>query len=299
MATVGFSASDEQKAKIDELAEQFVKDNGGNKGDFLNAMVTAFESCKARQELAGRAEEIDHVEKLLDGLRVAYMSSLSMAKMAKEEASTAAAAEIQKAKAVQDTLQAKIDELKAGKADAEEKAATVDTLKSELEAVKKELAEEKERARKAEEERADLSSVFKTQVQELTTKAEGMSAEVAQAKEQAEAFASLAEEVKRLKEDLASAQAEASASALKMQAMEQEHKAELERLRGRYEEKSAVAAQKAENEKTAAVLEAKEESAKKLEKMQEEYSRRLLEVVSPQSAKKPTAKAKKDKNEGQ
>jgi len=31
MATAGFSVTDEQKAKVDQAAEQWIKDNGGSK----------------------------------------------------------------------------------------------------------------------------------------------------------------------------------------------------------------------------------------------------------------------------
>ncbi len=122
MATIGFSATDEQKAKVDQLAEQWIKDNGGNKADFLSAAIAALENANAKEALAGRADEIDHVEKLLDGIRVAYMSSLSIAMTAKDEAATAAAKEIEKAKSLQDTLQSKIDELTERTKEAEQKA---------------------------------------------------------------------------------------------------------------------------------------------------------------------------------
>lgn len=88
MATVGFSVTDEEKAKYEEIAEEFEKTYGGSKKDFFAACIEAFQSKTAKEALSGRADEINNVERMLNNLREAYMYSLSMAKMAQEQAET-------------------------------------------------------------------------------------------------------------------------------------------------------------------------------------------------------------------
>ncbi len=195
MATAGFSVTDEQKQKVDQAAEQWIKDNGGNKADFLFAMMTALENASAKEALAGRADEIEHVEKLLDGVRVAYMSSLSIAMTAKEEAATAAKTEIDKAKRVQDTLQAKIDELTERTKDAEQKA---ELATDEADRLQKAFEAATKRAEAAEltlEEQRDSHKILSSRLIELEKKLDGYE----KIREQANRAADLEKELADLK----------------------------------------------------------------------------------------------------
>lgn len=205
MATIGFSATDEQKAKVDQLAEQWIKDNGGNKSDFLSAAIAALENANAKEALAGRADEIEHVEKLLEGVRVAYMSSLSIAMTARDEAATAAAKEIEKAKRVQDTLQAKIDELKARTSEAEQKAEAAeeeaehlqtafDAANKRADAAELSLNEQRESHKIISERLVELEKKLNgyEKIKELADRAEALEKEIADLKKRTEAEAKLA-----------------------------------------------------------------------------------------------------------
>lgn len=120
MATFGINVSDEQKSKAEAAAEAWAKAHGGTRADFLTAMLETMATAAAKEALPGRRDEIESFETRLSGLRDTYMASLAMAQAAKEEAATArqaaqekAAAEVEKAKSIQCTLQNRIDELEA------------------------------------------------------------------------------------------------------------------------------------------------------------------------------------------
>lgn len=244
MATAGFSVTDEQKAKVDQAAEQWIKDNGGSKSDFLLAMVKALESANAKAALAGRADEIEHVEKLLDGIRVAYLSSLSIAKAAKEEAATAAASEIERAKAVQNTLQETINNMKAdvkaaieAKEGAESRAAELETSLSENMEKTKELQTELDDT-KADKKRlmADVERLEAEIVEmaELKAKAAKVDKSEAEAARMAEANEALSKKIKELE-----------AAAAKT---EKAHEKELNELQGRQKERLEMAEAKKQTE---------------------------------------------------
>lgn len=119
MATAGFNVSDELKQRIDKAAEQFVSDNGGSKGDFLTAMLAAWETSAARLALPGRADDIDTFEGHMAAMKASYMQSLYIAKTAREQADVAVKAEIQKAQSKQAEMVATINDLKEKLKDAE------------------------------------------------------------------------------------------------------------------------------------------------------------------------------------
>ncbi len=249
MATVGFSVSDEQKQKVDAVAEAWIKDNGGSKSDFLKAMLNALELNQAKAALGGRVDEIEHVESLLDGLRTAYMSSLAMAKSARSEALQASAAEVDRLKSANDTLQTHLADLKA-----------------KLEASKADVINV----------RSDLTSLFQGQIKDAKSRADAMEAKAKEAE-------SLKKENLELKEKLKVSEAE-KADLVKANA---DHQAEIEQLKGRFAEKLEVALAKADNEKNAALLKVQQEAEAKLEGMRqkmraelEAYATKLSELSS-------------------
>lgn len=250
MATVGFSASEQDKKHIDELADSFVKEHGGNKADFLAAMVSAYESSKARQELPGRVDEINHVENLLGGLRTAYMSSLAMAKAAKIEASEAVEAEINKFGAIQSTLQGNIDRLTAENKALSEQVVKGEEISKQYDAVRLQLIGEQ-----------DTVKILRSTVQELTSKIESMGAAVAKSGEFTERIRQLEQENTVLHN--------------KITVMEEEKS----KICREYEEKAKLASEKAANEQEAAVLAVKREYAEKVDSLQGIYHKRIAELL--------------------
>ncbi len=164
MATVGFAANEEQKKRIDELAEQFTRDTGKSKSDFLVAMTEAFEMNQAKVQLRGRVDEIEAFEKLLSDCKQMYLSSLVQAKSAKETAINEVNNEIEKSKKLHETLQSKIDELESKLTEAEVINKENEALKTENELLTNKLAKAERAKEESEAERADLSKIFKEQI---------------------------------------------------------------------------------------------------------------------------------------
>lgn len=235
MATAGFNVSDELKQRVDKAAEQFVSDNGGSKGDFLTAMLSAWETSAARMALPGRADDINDFENHLSALKTSYLQSLSIAKSARDEADIAVTAEIQKAQAKQAEMVTTINDLKAK--------------------LKETEANIKEIEAKAAKEIADNAKAFNAQRDELKEIA-------AKAKEADKAKA----QVEKLTKEIA------------------DSKNELERLKGRYQEKMELAKEKAETERKQAVIEAKDEITKIKDKEIDELKEKIEELQAERKA---------------
>lgn len=303
MATAGFNVSDEMKNKIDEAAGRFVDENGGSKADFLAAMLSAWETAAAKTALAGRANEIEHVEKLLEGIRTAYMASLSMALAARDEARTSMATEMERANATVAELREEINNLKAQLKNANATAATTAAELEQLRATISDVearAENAEAARAAAEaERAELSAIFQRQIREAEDKSEALAAEV-------EAARAVKSERDKLAGELATARAEAQATAKKIneleavinkletdaQATAKKHQTEIDELNGRFAERMEIAIARAANEKSQAVLDARTEAARELD----ETRRELAEFIAGMKPKTTNRKGNK-KNE--
>ena len=182
MATAGFNVSDELKQRVDKAAEQFVNDNGGSKGDFLTAMLSAWETSAARMALPGRADDIDTFEGHMSAMKASYMQSLYIAKTAREEAEISVKAEIQKAQAKQaemvttiNDLKAKLKEAEANIKDTEARAAKeiADNAKA-FNTQREEIKEIEARAKEADK--------AKAQVEKLTTELAAAKSEIEQLK---------------------------------------------------------------------------------------------------------------------
>ena len=250
MATVGFAASEQEKKHIDELADSFVKEHGGNKADFLIAMVSAYETSKARQELSGRADEIEYVEKLLASLHTAYISSLEMAKLAKSEATEAVAAEVEKIKSMQSTLQATINRMTIENKELASQVAQVDILQEKLDSAYQQVDNEH-----------DTNKILRANVQELTAKLKVNEAAMAK-------IAALTERVSQVEQENIVLQN-------KILALEDEKT----NMCRDFEEKAKLSAGKAINEREAAVLAVKKEYSDKLGSIQDAYHQRIIEIL--------------------
>lgn len=226
MATAGFSVTEEQKQRIDQMADQWIKENGGNKNDFLLAMLAALENAQAKKALAGRADDLENVERLLEGLRVAYMSSLSMAAIAKDEVKTAAEKERERSKSIQETLQAKIDELKP-------QAERVNSLLEEL----ADVAKRAETAEKALSDVQQLNKILNEKIEELTSDL----GSVGEWKKNAERVKELEQKIKEMERERATAIREA------VLAEHEEAARKMDELRAQY---AAVFGQKIEPKET-------------------------------------------------
>lgn len=284
MASKAFTVTDELKEKINAAAKGFVAETGGSEAAFLEAMLGAWQTGQAKAALAGRSDEIEHVERLLSGIKTAYLNSLAMAAAAREDAAEAMDAEIRKAKAVQGTLQSTIDLLKAKLDEAKEKEQEIQGLHEALENAKatRESAEaaaaqEREAREQADRERADLSRLFQEQITEAKAKAEEMSEEVEAAKavekERRElllkvtALEAAGKESKKQVEEL---QNTISKMKKEAEAVETAHQAELEQLKGRYAEKAEVAAERAANKLEAALLAERKAAEERVEMVKRE-----------------------------
>ena len=235
MATAGFNVSDELKQRVDKAAEQFVSDNGGSKGDFLTAMLSAWETSAARMALPGRADDIDTFEGHMSAMKASYMQSLYIAKTAREEAEISVKAEVQKAQAKQ-----------------AEMVATINDLKSKLKETEATIKEIEARAAK---EIADNAKAFNAQRDELK-EIEARAKEADKAKAQ----------VEKLTKELA------------------DSKNELERMKGRYQEKMELAKEKAETERKQAVIEAKDEITKIKDKEINALKQKIEELQAERKA---------------
>lgn len=182
MATTGFNVSDELKKRVDTAADKFVTENGGSKGDFLTAMLSAWEVSAARTALPGRADDINDFESHLSALKTSYLQSLSIAKSAREEADIAVKAEVQKAQAKQaemvttiNDLKAKLKETEANIKEIEARAAKeiADNAKA-FNTQREELKEIEARAKEAD--------TAKAQVEKLTTELAAAKNEIEQLK---------------------------------------------------------------------------------------------------------------------
>ena len=306
MASKAFTVTDELKEKINAAAKGFVAETGGSEAAFLEAMLGAWQTGQAKLALAGRADEIDHVEKLLSGIRTAYMNSLAMAAAAREDAAEAMDAEIRKAKAVQGTLQSTIDLLNAKLDKAKEKEKefqelheALENAKASRESAEAAAAQEREAREQADRERADLSKLFQEQIAEARQKAEAMASEIEAAKaseaEKKELEAKVAaleatgNESKKQVEELQS-----TISRMKKAAEEEAaaHRAEIEQLKGRYDEKAEVAAERAANKLEAALLAERKAAEERVEKVKREldearanFAARLKELSASGIAK--------------
>ena len=246
----------------------------------------------AKNALAGRADEIEHVEHLLDGMRTAYMSSLAMAQAAKTDAMEATAREMEKSRAEAGRLHEDIATLKKQLADAAATAAELDELRATISDVEARADRANAAREAAEAERSELSAIFQRQIREAEGRAEALAAEVAEAravKSQAEALAG----------ELATARADAEANAKRIneleadaQATAKKHQTEIDQLNGRFAERMEIAAARAENEKSQAVLIARTEAARELDAVRRE----LAEFIAGMKPKTTNRKGNK-KNE--
>lgn len=303
MATAGFNVSDEMKSRIDEAAGRFVDENGGSKADFLGAMLAAWESSVAKNALAGRADEIEHVEHLLDGMRTAYMSSLAMAQAAKTDAMEATAREMEKSRAEAGRLHEDIATLKKQLADAAATAAELDELRATISDVEARADRANAAREAAEAERSELSAIFQRQIREAEGRAEALAAEV-------EAARAVKSERDKLAGELATARADAEANAKKItelegiikkmecdaQATAKKHQTEIDQLNGRFAERMEIAAARAENEKSQAVLLARTEAARELDVARRELDetrREMAEFISRMKPKTTNRKGNK------
>jgi len=250
MATVGFSASEQDKKHIDELAESFIKEHGGNKSSFLAAMVSAYEISLATTELPGRADEIEHVDNLLTDFRSAYIASLSMAKAAKTEAAAAVAAEVERVNSVQSKLQANIDRLTDENKELSAQLKVANDKYKDFEEVCQQLARERE-----------TSEIIRGNVRELTVKLSEM-------QEKAGSADSLVELNKQLKQKVSDLQ-------VKITEMEEEKS----KILRDFDEKSKFALERAANERESAVLAVKQEYMTKLDSANEMYNRKIAELL--------------------
>ena len=248
MATAGFNVSDELKQRVDKAAEQFVSDNGGSKGDFLTAMLSAWETSAARLALPGRADDINDFENHLSALKTSYLQSLSIAKSAREEADIAVKAEIQKAQAKQ-----------------AEMVATINDLRSKLKEAETDI---KEIEAKAAKEIADNAKAFNAQRDELK-EIEAKAKEADKAKAQ----------VEKLTKELADSKNE-----LEQLKGRYQEKMELAKAKADNELRQAVLdADEKANKKIEALRKAKDEEIDKLKKeidvIRDDYFKKLAELT--------------------
>ena len=272
--TKAFRADEETIESLDSWAEA----KGLRNNEILPALIRAAQMAEEKGKLTGRSTEIDNFSSLLSQLEAAYVASLNLASNADERIKNEFAAQLERQDKTISNLQEQLAEAKqqaaAAKAElAEQKDANNALITAEAEARKAEatakaqVEKSEEQAAKAQNTADELTSLTTSQAKEIAELKKELASLDALKKQLADSQAELAKakgNISRLDENQKDLKA-------KLDAAKQEAKAEAERIRGRYDEKLEVAAERAANEKQAAVLAAKEEAQKKIEAITEKY----------------------------
>ncbi len=272
--TKAFRADEETIESLDSWAEA----KGLRNNEILPALIRAAQMAEEKGKLTGRSTEIDNFSSLLSQLEAAYVASLNLASNADERIKNEFAAQLERQDKTISNLQEQLAEAKqqaaAAKAElSEQKDANNALITAEAEARKAEatakaqVEKSEEQAAKAQNTADELTSLTTSQAKEIAELKKELASLDALKKQLADSQAELAKakgNISRLDENQKDLKA-------KLDAAKQEAKAEAERIRGRYDEKLEVAAERAANEKQAAVLAAKEEAQKKIEAITEKY----------------------------
>lgn len=242
-----FRADDETIEKIDK----WMKDSGIANNEALAAIADLIELSEAKGQISGRSTEIANFENLTHQLMTAYAASLQLAQNGEERIRAEYAKKLDSNAETIADLQFRLKEAKATAEQAVENATAAEKEAASLEKAYGEQAERLEKAEATAEKATAAAEKAQAQVDSLT-----------------DLTASQGREINRLKESAAEAD-DLRKQVADLTAQLEQQKAEASRAVGRADERLAVALEKAENQKTAAVLAEKASSQDALAKAQE------------------------------
>lgn len=269
-----------EQETIDKL--QGVIDATGLTWDGTFSMLASQYTAQQAAQATGRQTEMQDFTTLLSKISEAYASALAINANTDERIRTEYAHRIATSEEAVTGLKEKLAEAKA------EASAAVDELKvakTEIEALTAKTNEANDQAAKANDALGDKETLIsmlkdennnlKKQIEELSKQAKAGAEADAQRKRADAAEA----DVQKLKNDIEAARAE-------VRTAQTEAKAKADELKGRYEERLEIAADKAKNDRDAAVIAAKTAAAKEMDTLRDKIAELRTEMLAKKTEEK-------------